>query len=925
LNVRSLVLHHNEIVELIRNKQPKILLLSETRVTVEIEDVELNIDGYVCVRGNSSSRYTGGVVIYLKSDITYEIVSNIGTIEHDYFLCIKIMKGFVNGHFAIIYHSPSANVMNFLTKLQEWCEEIIDFQKLNVIVGDFNVDVSKVSYNCSKLLDILKFYGLKQYVNDYTRVDGQHKTIIDLVASNDTTLKVRVSNYDNISDHNSIYIDCKNKDNEKTKVITSWKNYTKERLCEKLRNATDWDIVMNYYELEDKTTAYYTFLKESVDSLVETRTVTMRNGLENFSPELLDMKNKKIRSYDVAAQTGDASDIRKYNDLRNKYCKLLNNTTDKNVYTQLLDAGTDPKEIWKVLKKIVKNKNVNINAIKFENQLITNKQSIANKFNDYFIDSVQEINQSIENVRDYDLLIHNTPSRFQFKKTTVNEVWKILNTIKTKTGTDNINVKVVKDSFEVIGGILTNIINESIEKGIMPSEFKVSTVVPIQKIAKTVECSEFRPINMLPVPEKILEIIIKNQLSNYIENNRILIKQQSGFRRNHSCETSLNIVLKRWKEDIDKNKVIVAVFLDLKRAFETIDRDILMQKLFCYGITADEYNWFRSYLNQRYQRTGFNGVLSALREVELGVPQGSVLGPLLFVLYINDIIGSIKYSEINLFADDTLLSIAGENLADCLEKMNEDLASLTKWLKFNKLKLNVSKTKYMIVTRRRVGAASHNALVIDNEPLEEVESIKYLGVQIDNKLTFKKHLELVIKKMAKKIGFLGRISNKLTCRTKTMIYQSIIQPHIDYCSSIIFMANEGEMRSLQLLQNRAMRIILKKRRRTHIKWMLDVLEFHSVKQRVNFNTLILVFKIKNNMVPEYMNDELTYNRDATTRNLRNADDFRLPAYKKTYTQNSMWYDGLKLFNELGPAIKEERNINRFKESVFVWVKQRFPV
>jgi hypothetical protein len=140
------------------------------------------------------------------------------------------------------------------------------------------------------------------------------------------------------------------------------------------------------------------------------------------------------------------------------------------------------------------------------------------------------------------------------------------------------------------------------------------------------------------------------------------------------------------------------------------------------------------------------------------------------------------------------------------------------------------------------------------------------------------------------------------------------------------MANEGEMPSLQLLQNRAMRIILKKARKTHIRWMLDMLDFHSTKQLVNFNTLIMIFKIKNNLVPEYMNDEITYNREATTRILRNRDDFRLPTNKKTYTQNSMWYDGLKLFNELTPAMKkEERNLERFKEAIFIWLKQRFPV
>jgi hypothetical protein len=141
---------------------------------------------------------------------------------------------------------------------------------------------------------------------------------------------------------------------------------------------------------------------------------------------------------------------------------------------------------------------------------------------------------------------------------------------------------------------------------------------------------------------------------------------------------------------------------------------------------------------------------------------------------------------------------------------------------------------------------------------------------------------MIVKNIKKKIGFLGRISRKLTSRTKIMIYKSIIQPHIDYYSSIIFMANEGEMPSLQLLQNRAIRIILKKARKTHIRWMLDMLDFHSTKQLVNFKTLIMIFKIKNNLVPEYMNDEITYNREATTRILRNRDDFRLPTYKNTY-------------------------------------------
>jgi Reverse transcriptase (RNA-dependent DNA polymerase) len=195
---------------------------------------------------------------------------------------------------------------------------------------------------------------------------------------------------------------------------------------------------------------------------------------------------------------------------------------------------------------------------------------------------------------------------------------------------------------------------------------------------------------------------------------------------------------------VDKGMVIIAVFLDLKRAFETIDRKIVLQKLHHYGITETEYNWFKSYLDDRYQKTGFNGVMSAIRK-------GSVLGPILFVLYVNDIILAVQHSTVNLFADDTLLSIVGNNVEECLAKMNEDLARLAEWINFNKLKLNADKMKYMIITSRRTEAASHSNLKMYAEVIQRVKTMKYLGVTIDQKLTFKDHLATITKKSQVKL------------------------------------------------------------------------------------------------------------------------------------------------------------------------------
>jgi hypothetical protein len=277
--------------------------------------------------------------------------------------------------------------------------------------------------------------------------------------------------------------------------------------------------------------------------------------------------------------------------------------------------------------------------------------------------------------------------------------------------------------------------------------------------------------------------------------------------------------------------------------------------------------------------------------------------------YISDIGGAIIHSQVNLFADDTLLSVSGENVDECIMKMQEDLNELSKWLKFNKLKLNVAKTKYMIITSRRRNPSNSTTLSIDSKQTEEVKNLKYLGVQIDNKLDFKENLNLAVEKDCKKNQF----SCKLTFVTKVMIYKSIILPHLDYCSLIIFITSKQDINKLQLLQNRGLCIILKKPRRTNIKWMLDALKMLSVQQRVNYNTLILIFKIRNKMVPTYLQGEILYTREATTRTLRNADNFRLPRYQRSYTQNMMWHDGLQHFNELPTEAKRERNIERFKE------------
>lgn len=297
---------------------------------------------------------------------------------------------------------------------------------------------------------------------------------------------------------------------------------------------------------------------------------------------------------------------------------------------------------------------------------------------------------------------------------------------------------------------------------------------------------------------------------------------------------------------------------------------------------------------------------------------------ILFLLYINDIVQEAKHGEIKLFADDTVLISKCTNIHEGILKTNEDLQNMYKWMNVNKLKLNIEKTKCMLLSKNETNY-NLNEIKIGEKNIEQVKIMKYLGVLIDDKLKMNEQIEKITKKIASKTNLLYRVSRRLTLNTKKMIYNSMILPHFDFCSTLYMGHTQAQLKQLQKLQNRCLRIILNCEFRTETKFMLDTLNMMSIKQRWLYNALMFVFKMKNSLAPKYLTEKLQYNNQTHNINTRNRNELRLPNVNSNLARNTIFYNGVKSFNELPPVIRNETNINKFKNNLKDYIRENVSI
>ena len=429
----------------------------------------------------------------------------------------------------------------------------------------------------------------------------------------------------------------------------------------------------------------------------------------------------------------------------------------------------------------------------------------------------------------------------------------------------------------------------------------------------------YRPISVLPVISKIMERILYDQLYNYLTKFRILSDCQFGFRKSHSTTTALLDCTNEWYVNLDKKLFNLVVLIDLKKAFDTVDHQILLKKLELCGIKGQALTLFKSYLTNRNQICQIKNFISSDRAIRCGVPQGSILGPLFFLLYINDLPQCLNKTKPRLFADDTNLTAASQSITELENAVNSDLENLRKWLIANKLSLNVAKTEFILIGSKPMikGTADfHLNIKIDNKPIKQTQEFKSLGVIIDQYLSWNSNTENICKKVTAGISALRRLKDLADRETLLSVYNALIYPYFKYCCEVWDVFGETQSKRLQKLQNRAARIITNLSNDVDHSIALGELSWEPLKADRKKTKAKLMYKLLNNVGPNSLTNLFSYKSELTNYNLRDiSSGLHLPKPRTNKMKKSFMYDGAFLWNSIPREIRGSTSLNSFQKKI----------
>ena len=846
--------------------------------------------------------------------------------------------------FCTCYRHPGGNITHFVSALESSIQTMSS-KAVCFFCGDINIDLLQAD-SCKMYDEYLKLMLCSQFIPSITlptRITDYSITLIDhiFVRLPEKMLanKIKSGNlFCDISDHlpNFCCIEGKNIQISKDRPMVRMYN---SRNFDNFHQALASADLSSIYSSDDPNHAYEQFinifkqLHKTHFPLVKLSRKRMKDK-SWITPGIktsIKHKNVLLRKYIKKQSPALKSRLKRYKQILGN----IVHRAQREYYDNILsDRQTYAKNAWKIINETTgkkSKKSTLIEHIVYDGQQRTTNQDIANAFNDYFSTVGAKLAQQINvpgNDNDINQYLTNPQHNSLFlspisDNEIQNEILKLK--IGKSAGLDEIPNKLVKSTSQFITPFLTHIFNLVLSKGKYPDLLKVAKVIPIYKKGDSTLPENYRPISLLSCFNKLLEKMIEKRIKNFLLQNNSLYDYQFGFRTGYSTSQALLEISHTIYSQLNNNNNILGLYLDLKKAFDTVDHTILLQKLSHYGIRGNAHALMKSYLLNRKQTMYVNRVYSGQKNITTGVPQGSVLGPLLFLIYVNDIQTADPGCSMRLFADDTNVFIHDKNCMNLTIKASQTISNLQKWFNINKLTLHLGKTNYTVFHCKR----DHNKCCPDHFYVNQTKicrasSVKYLGVLIDEDLSWKDHIQDLTNKLVKYTSIFFHIREKIPPAVALQMYYGLVYSRLSYGIEIYGMAKSSTISPLQVMQNRLLKILTFKHRRFPTNSLYQELEILKVSDIHNLRLYVMIYKYVTGKLPEIFNNIFQDSESQPgTINTRNNSLFNVTRQNNIYGKLMLNNYGFNLWQRIPISIKQSTTLSSFKSAVKKYLMEQY--
>ena len=886
-----------------------IVCISETWLNPDVEKYR-NIEGYTTFFHSRVGRTGGGAAIYIRTTCvtsTNRLKLECPTGTESVFVqchlpCSKVIIGQV-------YRPPDSCPTLFNEEMLPILDSITRLSTAVIITGDFNFDLFNISNDASveRFFNMFLSYGFLPLISLPTRQTATRLSLLDNIYCNNITCVGDPGVvYDDLSDHFPIYITIKA---EKPKVIrqqnsiTSFNYNRVDDLRQYLRDKLhDLSHVNDPNVACERITQSYShgINKYSTKFVPSRRNTPIKPWI---TPGILASINRKNKLFLLKNTWPTEVNIIKYRRYRNTLAGIIREAKKMYIHNELKEAG--PKKTWSILKELTTGTPQSgklPDTFKTSNGVLEDRRDIAEGFNTFFTGIGNELKSKIRhsNNNPLDYIPTFIGTRLdEFENTDENEVKTIVNDMRSVGGGhDEINTRIFKSTFTAILTEIVHFMNICLQQGVFPASLKRAVIKPIYKAGDKQLFNNYRPISLLPVISKLLEKIIYIRLNRHLNINDILCDNQFGFRSGRSTYMPLVLLQDKITSAFEENSIMCGIYLDLRKAFDTVNIDILLKKLHKYGIVRSAFAMLKSYLHERTQCVQVDHDRSSFLPIQIGVPQGSILGPLLFILYINDfpqVCG--QHITTFLYADDTAIFIEGKNDEELQTTLNTLMPKVAEWFITNQLSLNTDKTFYQIYTNKR--SEIEVLLQIDGAVINRAKTVKYLGIFIDEDIKWKTHIAKLQTVLSRNVGIISRVKYFLDTKHLLLLYNSLVLSHVNYCCFLYSNTYSTNLNELEKLQKRAVRIVDRQPRLAHTAPIFKKLKLLRLKDIGNQQMILLLHrKLKANL-PNLI-DQL-FETSLPSRSTRSIKHFEELFTYKVYRTHTVSWAGPRLWNSvIGP-------------------------